>query len=98
MYCTGEKAPCPCIIDGVMLATNASPGQRNACHRVGESADGTTCRCHRAQSKKRRRLPLYRRRYVVAEGYRVEQDVRSRRFDAAMKAEGLFDVAPAPAQ
>src|SRR5258708_36217926 len=26
-YYTGEKAPCPCIADGVMLATNASPGQ-----------------------------------------------------------------------
>src|SRR5713226_3356807 len=27
IYYTGEKAPCPCIVDGVMLATNASPGQ-----------------------------------------------------------------------
>ena len=26
-YYTGEKAPCPCIADGVMLATGASPGQ-----------------------------------------------------------------------
>src|SRR5262245_22112318 len=26
-YYTGEKAPCPCIADGVMLAANASPGQ-----------------------------------------------------------------------
>ena len=26
-YYTGERAPCPCIADGVMLATNASPGQ-----------------------------------------------------------------------
>jgi formylmethanofuran dehydrogenase subunit E len=26
-YYTGEKAPCPCIADGVMLATDASPGQ-----------------------------------------------------------------------
>src|SRR5499426_4414919 len=26
-YYTGEKAPCPCIADGVMLATQASPGQ-----------------------------------------------------------------------
>jgi hypothetical protein len=23
----GEKAPCPCIVDGVMLAVEASPGQ-----------------------------------------------------------------------
>ena len=26
-FYTGEKAPCPCIADGVMLATQASPGQ-----------------------------------------------------------------------
>src|SRR5215217_4059715 len=26
-YYTGEKGPCPCIADGVVLATNASPGQ-----------------------------------------------------------------------
>src|SRR5215469_16182772 len=26
-YYTGEKAPCPCIAAGVMLATDASPGQ-----------------------------------------------------------------------
>jgi formylmethanofuran dehydrogenase subunit E len=26
-YSSGEKAPCPCIADGVMLATNTSPGQ-----------------------------------------------------------------------
>src|SRR5262245_66553287 len=26
-YYTGEKAPCPCIADGVMLASNTSPGQ-----------------------------------------------------------------------
>jgi formylmethanofuran dehydrogenase subunit E len=27
VYYTGEKPPCPCIADGVMLATGASPGQ-----------------------------------------------------------------------
>jgi formylmethanofuran dehydrogenase subunit E len=27
VYTTGEKPPCPCIADGVMLATGASPGQ-----------------------------------------------------------------------
>src|SRR4029077_17436393 len=28
-FYSGEKAPCPCIADGVMLATQASPGQGN---------------------------------------------------------------------
>ncbi len=26
-FYSGEKAPCPCIADGVMIATQASPGQ-----------------------------------------------------------------------
>ena len=26
-YYSGTKAPCPCIADGVMIATQASPGQ-----------------------------------------------------------------------
>jgi len=26
-YLNGEKPPCPCIADGVMIATQASPGQ-----------------------------------------------------------------------
>ena len=27
VYYSGEKAPCPCVVDGIMLATVASPGQ-----------------------------------------------------------------------
>ena len=27
VYYQGEKAPCPCVVDGVMLSTQASPGQ-----------------------------------------------------------------------
>src|SRR5579875_1197852 len=27
LYYTGTKAPCPCMVDGVMLAVQASPGQ-----------------------------------------------------------------------
>jgi formylmethanofuran dehydrogenase subunit E len=26
-YYTGERAPCPCIADGIMIVTQASPGQ-----------------------------------------------------------------------
>ena len=50
-YYAGEKAPCPCIADGVMLATAASPGQ------------GTlVISPEKARSKNRRGLPLYGRR------------------------------------
>ena len=27
LYYHGKKAPCPCVVDGVTLATQASPGQ-----------------------------------------------------------------------
>src|SRR5271154_5218169 len=27
LYYNGTKTPCPCVVDGVMLATGASPGQ-----------------------------------------------------------------------
>jgi len=38
-YYSGAAAPCPCVVDGVMIATYASPGQRTL--RVAEApADG----------------------------------------------------------
>jgi formylmethanofuran dehydrogenase subunit E len=39
-YYSGAQAPCPCVADGVMIATHASPGQRSL--RVSETpaADG----------------------------------------------------------
>jgi formylmethanofuran dehydrogenase subunit E len=30
VYYSGEGAPCPCAVDGVMLAVSASPGQGSA--------------------------------------------------------------------
>jgi hypothetical protein len=39
-YFSGKAAPCPCVADGIMIATYASPGQRSL--RVAEmpAADG----------------------------------------------------------
>jgi hypothetical protein len=59
-YYTGEKAPCPCIADGVMLATNASPG--DAADLVGKGAPRHARHHRRAQPKNRGGLALYRRR------------------------------------
>lgn len=28
-YYSGEKAPCPCVVDGILVATSASPGQNS---------------------------------------------------------------------
>src|SRR5262245_8901591 len=61
-YYTGEKAPCPCIADGVMLATAASPGQGTLVIAPEKAPDGNPCRRHRSQPKDRRGIPLYRRR------------------------------------
>jgi hypothetical protein len=36
-FYSGERAPCPCIADGVMLATQASPGQ-GSLHIAAEKA------------------------------------------------------------
>jgi hypothetical protein len=74
-YYTGEKAPCPCIAAG----NRCEPGSGNAGHRAGEGARWNPCHRHRAQSKDRRGLPLYRRRSLVAESHGVEQNARSRR-------------------
>jgi hypothetical protein len=66
-YYTGEKAPCPCIADGAMLATSASPGQGTLLISPEKAPPGMLA---------------------------VDP---AERFDAAMKAQGLFEVAPAAA-
>src|SRR4029453_3244018 len=76
-YYTGEKAPCPCIADGVMLATDASPGQGTLAIAPEKAPAGLLAVVHRAQSKNRRGLALYRRRRLVAESHGVEQNARS---------------------
>src|ERR1700741_3555930 len=78
-YYTGEKAPCPCIADGVMLATNTSPGQGTVVvARNRKTGEGL--------------------RYTVADAWLPKVLEWNKtfdpagRFDAAMKAEGLFEV------
>jgi len=97
-YYTGEKAPCPCIADGVMLATNASPGQGTLVIAAEKAPPGMLA------------LVVIRNR-KTGEGFRYtitgawlpkvidwNKTLDSTgRLDAAMKAEGLLAVAPAPA-
>jgi hypothetical protein len=40
VYQSGPAAPCPCVVDGVMLATGTSPGQ-NSLHVGSPSTDST---------------------------------------------------------
>ena len=95
-YYTGEKAPCPCIADGVMLATNASPGQGTLVIAPEKAPAGML-----AVVVVRNRKTGEGLRYTDAWLPKVLEWNRTfdpaERFDAAMKADGLFEVAPVPA-
>jgi formylmethanofuran dehydrogenase subunit E len=97
-YYTGEKAPCPCMADGVMLATNASPGQGTLMIAPEKAPAGLL-----AVIVVRNRKTGEGFRYTVADDWLPKVIEWNRtldpapRFDAAMKAQGLFEVAPAPA-
>jgi formylmethanofuran dehydrogenase subunit E len=97
-YYTGEKAPCPCIADGVMLATDASPGQGTLAIAPEKAPAGLL-----AVVIVRNRKTGEGLRYTVADGWLPKVMEWNKtldpagRFDAAMKAEGLFEVAPAAA-
>jgi formylmethanofuran dehydrogenase subunit E len=96
-YYTGEKAPCPCIADGVMLATDASPGQGTLVIAPEKAPAGIL-----AVAIVRNRKTGEGFRYTVADSWLPKVMEWNKtldpagRFDAAMKVEGLFEVAPAP--
>src|SRR5438128_2909762 len=93
-----NKSPCPCIADGVMLATNASPGQGTLVIAREKAPAGTL-----AVVVVRNRKTGEGFRYTVADTWLPKVIEWNKtldpagRFDAAMKAEGLFEIASAPA-
>jgi formylmethanofuran dehydrogenase subunit E len=97
-YYTGEKAPCACIADGVMLATDASPGQGTLAIAPEKAPAGIL-----AVAIVRNRKTGEGFRYTVADSWLPKVIEWNKtldpggRLDAAMKAEGLFEVAPAAA-
>src|SRR5262249_46611948 len=97
-YYTGEKAPCPCIADGVMLATNASPGQGTLVIAPEKAPAGML-----AVVVVRNRKTGEGFRYTVADRWLPKVIEWNKtldpagRFDAAMKAEELFEIVSAPA-
>ena len=79
IFYTGEKSPCPCIADGVMLATQASPGQGTLQVAAEKAPDGLL-----AVVVVRDRKSGASVRYTVADEWMAriadsEQDPRSRR-------------------
>ena len=94
LYYNGSKPPCPCIADGVMLATHTSPGQGTLQISPEKAPDGMMAIIVITNKKTGETL-----RYSVADEWLpkmlawLKTDPPSR-YDAAMGAEGVFQVEP----
>jgi formylmethanofuran dehydrogenase subunit E len=93
LYFDGEKAPCACFADGMMLATVASPGQRTL-QIAGEKAPPGAL----AVIVVRHRKTGEAVQYTIADSllpklgeWNKTLDPKGR-YDEVMKAEGLFTV------
>lgn len=96
-FYTGEKSPCPCIADGVMLATQASPGQGTLQVAVEKAPAGLLAVVIVRDRKGGAGL-----RYTIADEWMAKIIEWNKnldpagRYEAAMAAPGLFEVAPIP--
>jgi formylmethanofuran dehydrogenase subunit E len=96
-FYTGEKSPCPCIADGVMLATQASPGQGTLQVAAEKAPDGLL-----AVVVVRDRKSGASVRYTIADEWMARIADWNKtldpagRYHAVMAAPGLFQVAPVP--
>jgi formylmethanofuran dehydrogenase subunit E len=97
MFHSGAKPPCPCIADGVLIATQASPGQGTLQVAADRAPEGLLAVVVIRDRKIGAGL-----RYAIKDEWlaKVAEWNRSLdpagRYQAAMAAEGLFEVAPAP--
>ncbi|MBV8925832.1 MAG: formylmethanofuran dehydrogenase subunit E family protein [Bradyrhizobium sp.] len=91
-YYNGTKPPCPCIVDGVMIATQASPGQGTLQVAPEKAPDGMMAVILIKNRKSGEAL-----RYTISDEWLpkilawIKTDPPAR-YDAAMSAEGLFGV------
>ena len=94
VYYNGTKPPCPCVADGVMIATQASPGQGTLQISRDKAPDGAMAVIIIKNRKTGEGL-----RYTIADEWLpkilgwIKSDP-SARYDAAMAAEGLYQVEP----
>jgi formylmethanofuran dehydrogenase subunit E len=99
LFYSGAKSPCPCIADGIMLATQASPGQGTLQIAAEKAPAGLL-----AVAIIRNRKTGEGLKYTISDEWmpKVGEWIRALdpagRYQAVMKAEGLFQVTPAPAQ
>jgi formylmethanofuran dehydrogenase subunit E len=92
IYYNGGKPPCPCVADGVMIATQASPGQGTLQIASEKAAAGSM-----AVIVIRNRKTGEGVRYMISDEWLPKILAWNKgdpimRFDAAMKADGLFAV------
>jgi formylmethanofuran dehydrogenase subunit E len=93
-YYNGTKPPCPCVADGVMIATQASPGQGTLQISPDKAPDGMMALIVIKNRKTGEGL-----RYSITDEWLpkilgwIKSDP-SARYDTAMSAEGLFQVEP----
>jgi formylmethanofuran dehydrogenase subunit E len=96
-FYSGEKAPCPCIADGVMIATQASPGQGTLQVMAEKAPAGVF-----ASIVVRERKGSAGVRYTVKDEWlpKIGEWIKTLdpmgRYQAVMAADGLFEVSPAP--
>jgi formylmethanofuran dehydrogenase subunit E len=93
-YYNGARPPCPCVADGVMIATQASPGQGTLQISADKAPDGMMAVIVIKNRKTGDGL-----RYTIADEWlpRILGWIKSdpsARYDSAMSAEGLFQVEP----
>jgi formylmethanofuran dehydrogenase subunit E len=91
-YYNGFKPPCPCIADGVMIATQASPGQGTLQISPEKAPEGVM-----AVIVIRNRKTGAGLRYTISDEWLPRilawiKDDPSARYDAAMSADGLYQV------
>ena len=91
-YYNGSKPPCPCVADGIMISTQASPGQGTLVVAPEKAPDGAM-----AVIVIRNRKTGDALRYTISDDWLpkilgwIKSDP-SGRYDAAMSADGLFQV------
>ncbi len=91
-YYNGTKPPCPCVADGIMIATGASPGQGTLQISPEKAPDGLMAVIVITNRKTGEGL-----RYTISDEWlpKILSWIKSdppARYDAAMSADGLFQV------
>ena len=95
-FYNGEKPPCPCVADGVMIATQASPGQGTLQMPPDKAPSGIMSMIIIRNRKTGEGL-----KYTISDEWLPiilswNKSDPPARFEAAMAAEGLFKSEPLP--